>query len=53
MLHRQHGIRIPDNTLSDWVGQASELFRLVYGAMLARQRRKSGQRQLFLPGDDN
>jgi transposase len=41
MLHRQHGIRIPDNTLSDWVGQASELFRLVYGAMLARQRRKS------------
>lgn len=41
MLHRQHGVQIPRNTLSDWVGQASELLRPIYLALLQRLRRKS------------
>lgn len=41
MLHRQHGVEIPRNTISGWVEQSTDLLMAIYRAMREKQRRKS------------
>lgn len=41
ILHRQHGVEVPRNTLAGWVEQACELLRPIYRAMQAKLRRRT------------
>lgn len=41
MLHRQHGVEIPRNTLASWVEQAADLLGPIYRSMQASLRKKT------------
>jgi transposase len=41
MLHRQHGVEIPRNTLVSWVEQAADLLGPIYRSMQARLQKKT------------
>lgn len=41
MLHRQHGVEIPRNTLASWVEQAADLLSPIYRAMREKHRKRT------------
>lgn len=41
ILHRQHGVEIPRNTISGWVEQSTDLLMAVYRAMREKQRKRT------------
>lgn len=41
MLHRQHGVEIPRNTLAGWCEQAADLLGPIYRAMRDQHRKRS------------
>jgi hypothetical protein len=41
MLHRQHGVEIPRNTIAGWVEQAADLMSPIYRAMRDKLRTKT------------
>lgn len=41
MLHRQHGVEIPRNTIAGWVEQSADLLSPIYRAMRDRLRKRT------------